>query len=209
MRKVSVTFLSSTDVVRDLKLLDMTDTDYVHVDVMDGKFVPNKTMPFSEMKNIGKYTSKRLDIHLMVEDPSKYIPLYASLNAEYITFHVEVDEDIEESLKMIRNYSIKAGLAIKPETKISELVPYLPYLDLVLVMSVEPGAGGQKFIESTEDKINELRELLDTYHSQAVINVDGGINDVTCKKCYNADIVASGSYVVRSDNFQEKISSLR
>lgn len=209
MRKVSVTFLSSTDVVRDLKLLDMTDTDYVHVDVMDGKFVPNKTMPFSEIKNIGKYTSKRLDIHLMVEDPSKYIPLYASLNAEYITFHVEVDEDIEESLKMIRNYSIKAGLAIKPETKISELVPYLPYLDLVLVMSVEPGAGGQKFIESTEDKINELRELLDTYHSQAVINVDGGINDVTCKKCYNADIVASGSYVVRSDNFQEKISSLR
>lgn len=209
MRKVSVTFLSSTDVVRDLKLLDMTDTDYVHVDVMDGKFVPNKTMPFSEMKNIGKYTSKRLDIHLMVEDPSKYIPLYASLNAEYITFHVEVDEDIEESLKMIRNYSIKAGLAIKPETKISELVPYLPYLDLVLVMSVEPGAGGQKFIDGTEDKINELRELLDTYHSQAVINVDGGINDVTCKKCYNADIVASGSYVVRSDNFQEKISSLR
>ena len=209
MSKVSVTFLSSTDVVRDLKLLDMTDTDYVHVDVMDGKFVPNKTMPFSEMKNIGKYTSKRLDIHLMVEDPSKYIPLYASLNAEYITFHVEVDEDIEESLKMIRNYSIKAGLAIKPETKISELVPYLPYLDLVLVMSVEPGAGGQKFIEGTEDKINELRELLDTYHSQAVINVDGGINDVTCKKCYNADIVASGSYVVRSDNFQEKISSLR
>ena len=209
MRKVSVTFLSSTDVVRDLKLLDMTDTDYVHVDVMDGKFVPNKTMPFSEMKNIGKYTSKRLDIHLMVEDPSKYIPLYASLNAEYIAFHVEVDEAIEESLKMIRNYSIKAGLAIKPETKISELVPYLPYLDLVLVMSVEPGAGGQKFIEGTEDKINELRELLDTYHSQAVINVDGGINDVTCKKCYNADIVASGSYVVRSDNFQEKISSLR
>ena len=209
MRKVSVTFLSSTDVVRDLKLLDMTDTDYVHVDVMDGKFVPNKTMPFSEMKNIGKYTSKRLDIHLMVEDPSKYVPLYASLNAEYIAFHVEVDEDIEESLKMIRNYSIKAGLAIKPETKISELVPYLPYLDLVLVMSVEPGAGGQKFIEGTEDKINELRELLDTYHSQAVINVDGGINDVTCKKCYNADIVASGSYVVRSDNFQEKISSLR
>ena len=209
MRKVSVTFLSSTDVVRDLKLLDMTDTDYVHVDVMDGKFVPNKTMPFSEMKNIGKYTSKRLDIHLMVEDPSKYIPLYASLNAEYIAFHVEVDEDIKESLKMIRNYSIKAGLAIKPETKISELVPYLPYLDLVLVMSVEPGAGGQKFIEGTEDKINELRELLDTYHSQAVINVYGGINDVTCKKCYNADIVASGSYVVRSDNFQEKISSLR
>ena len=207
--EVSTSFLSDKDYKKTILELNMTNTDYIHFDVMDGKFVPNKTMPFSEMKNIGKYTSKRLDIHLMVEDPSKYIPLYASLNAEYIAFHVEVDEDIEESLKMIRNYSIKAGLAIKPETKISELVPYLPYLDLVLVMSVEPGAGGQKFIEGTEDKINELRELLDTYHSQAVINVDGGINDVTCKKCYNADIVASGSYVVRSDNFQEKISSLR
>ena len=207
--KVSASFLSCKDLIKDLVKLNETDVDYIHVDIMDGKFVKNKTMPFSEMRNIYKYTSKRLDVHLMVEDPSKYIPLYASLNAEYITFHVEVDEDIEESLKLIRNYSIKAGLAIKPETKISELVPYLPYLDLVLVMSVEPGAGGQQFIESTEDKINELRELLDTYHSQAVINVDGGINDVTCKKCYNADIVASGSYVVRSDNFQEKISSLR
>lgn len=207
--KVSASILSCKDLVRDLTRLNETDVDYIHVDIMDGKFVSNKTMPFSELKNIYKYTSKRLDVHLMVEDPSKYIPLYASLNAEYITFHVEVDEDIEESLKMIRNYSIKAGLAIKPETKISELVPYLPYLDLVLVMSVEPGAGGQKFIDGAEDKINELRELLDTYHSQAVINVDGGINDVTCKKCYNADIVASGSYVVRSDNFQEKISSLR
>ena len=207
--KVAVSFLSSNYSLEEtISILDKSACDYIHVDIMDGVFVNNKTYDediFRVLRNV----NKPLDIHLMVEDPSKYIPLYASLNAEYIAFHVEVDEDIEESLKMIRNYSIKAGLAIKPETKISELVPYLPYLDLVLVMSVEPGAGGQKFIEGTEDKINELRELLDTYHSQAVINVDGGINDVTCKKCYNADIVASGSYVVRSDNFQEKISSLR
>ena len=97
--KVSASFLSSRDVVRDLIKLNETDVDYIHVDIMDGKFVANKTMPFSEMKNIYKYTSKRLDVHLMVEDPKSYIPLYASLNTEYITFHVEVDEDIDEAEK--------------------------------------------------------------------------------------------------------------
>ena len=207
--KVSTTFLSSKDVPRDLTLLDKTDTDYIHVDVMDGKFVPNKTMPFSEMKHISEYTSKRLDVHLMVVDPSKYIPLYAELNTEYITFHVEVDEEIEKDLKMIKDYSIKCGLSIKPDTKVSSLIPYLPYLDLILIMSVEPGKGGQSFIPESEDKIKEVRALLDSYNIDAIINVDGGINDKTISKCRDADMVAAGSYVVLSDNFQEKISSLR
>ena len=92
--KVSASFLSSRDLVKDLKVLDLTDVDYIHLDIMDGKFVDNKTMPYSELKNIYKYTSKRLDVHLMVEDPERYIPLYAALNTEYITFHVEVESDI-------------------------------------------------------------------------------------------------------------------
>ena len=207
--KVSTTFLSSVDVPRDLSLLDKTDTDFIHVDVMDGKFVPNKTMPFSEMKHISDYTSKRLDIHLMVNEPSKYIPLYAELNAEYITFQIEIDEDIEKDLKMIKDYSIKCGLAIKPDTKVSTLIPYLPYLDLILVMSVEPGKGGQSFIPESEEKIKEVRTLLNSYNINAIINVDGGINDKTVSMCYNADMVAAGSYIVLSDNFQEKITSLR
>ncbi len=207
--KVSTTFLSSNNIPRDLQMLDKTDTDYIHVDVMDGKFVPNKTMPFSEMRHIGEYTSKRLDVHLMVENPSKYIPLYAELNAEYITFHVEVLEDIEKDLKMIKDFSIKCGLSIKPDTKVSSLIPYLPYLDLILIMSVEPGMGGQEFISSTPDKIKEVRALLDSYNIDAIINVDGGINDKTAKLCSDADMVASGSYIVLSDNFQEKITSLR
>ena len=207
--KVSTTFLSSKDIPRDLRLLDKTDTDFIHVDVMDGKFVPNKTLPFSEMKHISEFTSKRLDIHLMVENPSKYIPLYAELNAEYITFHIEVLEDIENDLKMIKDYSIKCGLAIKPDTKVSSLIPYLPYLDLVLVMSVEPGKGGQTFIPESEGKIKELRDLFNSYNINAIINVDGGINDKTVSMCRDADMVSAGSYVVLSDNFQEKISSLR
>ena len=207
--KVSTTFLSSKDIPKDLMLLDKTDTDYIHVDVMDGKFVPNKTMPFREMKHISDYTSKRLDIHLMVNEPSKYIPLYAELNAEYITFQIEIDENIEKDLKMIKDYSIKCGLAIKPETKVSSLIPYLPYLDLILVMSVEPGMGGQSFIAESENKIKEVRTLLNSYNLDTIISVDGGINDKTVAMCRDADMVAAGSYIVLSDNFQEKISSLR
>ena len=207
--KVSASFLSSKNPAEDLSKLNDTDVDYIHVDIMDGKFVPNKTMPFSEMKNIYKYTSKRLDVHLMVEDPKKYIPLYAELNTEYITIHVEIEEDIMECLELIKSYSIKAGLSIKPNTKVSELIPYLPYIDMVLVMSVEPGAGGQAFIEESEMRINEVRELLNSYNIPAVINVDGGINDKTVDKCRKCDVVTAGSYIVKSDNFQERVSSLR
>ena len=207
--KVGVSFFSSKDIVRDLKILNDTDVDYIHVDIMDGKFVSNKTMPFKEMRHISDFTDKRLDVHLMVEDASKYIPLYAELNAEYITIHIEIDEDIESDLKLIKSFGIKAGLSIKPDTKVSELVPYLPYIDQVLIMSVEPGAGGQSFIPESEAKIKETRALLKSYNIDAIISVDGGVNDTTIKMCRDADMVVSGSYVVLSDNFQEKISSLR
>lgn len=207
--KVSASFLSSQDIVRDLVKLNETDVDYIHVDIMDGKFVKNKTMPFREMKHIYKYTSKRLDVHLMVEDPASYVPLYAGLNTEFITFHVEVDKNIEECLKLIKSYSIKTGLSIKPNTNVRELVPYLPLVDMILVMSVEPGEGGQEFIEETKEKIEEIRTLLDTYQCSAVISVDGGVNDKTKSLCSKADILVSGSYIIKDDNFQEKISSLR
>lgn len=207
--KVSASFLSSKDVPKDLVKLNDTDVDYIHVDFMDGKFVSNKTMPFHEMKHVSDFTSKRLDVHLMVSEPSKYIPLFAELNTEYMTFHVEVEEDILEDLQMIKSYSIKCGLAIKPNTKVSSLVPYLPYLDYILVMSVEPGMGGQAFIPQTEEKIKEVRALLDSYHVNAIINVDGGVTNETVLMCQDADMVVAGSYIMNGDNFQEKISSLR
>ena len=206
--KVSVSFLSSKNIPRDLRLLNDTDVDYIHVDIMDGKFVEDKTMPFREMRHISDYTSKRLDVHLMVEDPSNYIPLYAELNTEYIVFHVEVDEDIEKNLKLIKDYSIKCGLSICPETKVSSLIPYLPYLDQILVMSVVPGKGGQSFIEESEEKIKEVRKLIESYNLDIVINVDGGINNKTKDKCSESDILTAGFYIINCENFQEKISSL-
>lgn len=206
---ISTSFLSSKNLIHDLVELDKTDTDYIHVDIMDGKFVKKKTMPFKEMRNIYKYTNKRLDVHLMVKNPKKYIEDYASLNTEYISFHIESDENIEKNLQLIKEYGIKSGLAISPDTEIKELVPYLPLLDLVLVMSVEPGAGGQDFIVKTKDKIKELKILLSEYNSDVKISVDGGVNDVTKEYCTDCDILVSGSYIINGDNLQEKIDSLR
>lgn len=209
MKKVSATFLSSKNIPSDLIKLNTTDVDYIHVDFMDGKFVSNKTLPFSEMKHIGEYTSKRLDVHLMVKKPSKYISLFAELNTEFMTFHIESDEDIISNLEKIKSYSIGCGLAINPETKVNSLIPYLPYLDVVIVMGVAPGKGGQLFIPETEQKIKELKQLINSYHFTILINVDGGVNDQTKDLCYDADILTSGSYITNALDFQEKISSLR
>ena len=166
----------------DLDNINRSEADWLHVDIMDGVFVKNKTMPWSEMKNIYKYTDKRLDVHLMVSDPTKYIKNYSSLNTEYITIHSEIPGDITSYIRLIKSYNIKAGIAIKPNTNIRDIIPYLPYVDLILVMSVEPGFGGQSFMENSLDKIAELRQLIDENHYECVIQVDGGINQETAKK---------------------------
>ena len=209
MKKISASFLSSKNIPSDLIKLNATDVDFIHIDVMDGKFVKNKTMPFSEMKNIYKYTNKRLEVHLMVDDPSKYIPLYAELNTECIMFHIESSEDIIKNLELIKSFSIKCGLAINPDTKINELIPYLPYLDMILVMSVYPGEGGQEFILESENRIKELKELINSYNLNILIDVDGGINDSVLDKVKDADILTAGSYIINSRDYQEKITSLR
>lgn len=209
MKKISASFLSSKNVPLDLIKLNDTDVDFIHVDIMDGKFVKNKTMPFSEMKNIYRYTSKRLEVHLMVDNPSKYIPLYAELNTECIMFHIESSEDIVKNLELIKSFSIKCGLAINPDTKVNELIPYLPYLDQILVMSVYPGEGGQSFIEESEKRIKEIKELIKSYNMNILIDVDGGINNNILDRVVDADILTAGNYIISSDNYQEKITSLR
>ena len=205
---ISTSFLSSLNPSKDLKKLNDTDTDFIHVDVMDGIFVNGRTMPFKEMRKIYKYTSKRLDVHLMVEEPAKLIKKYASLNVEYITIHVE-SENVEDNLKLIKNYAIKSGIAINPETKVSELVPYLPLVDMILVMSVEPGKGGQAFLPKTKSKIKEIKKLLKEYKSKAIISVDGGINNETKVNCEDATILVAGTYIISDTDFQERINKLR
>ena len=208
---ISVSFLTSKDIPKTLKKLNETDADYIHLDIMDGKYVSNKTLPFSEMKNIYKFTDKRLDVHLMVESPSKYIKDYASLNTEYISIHLDTKEDLLANLKLIKSYGIKAGVAINPDEEVSLLIPYLPYIDLILVMGVNPGMGGQKFISKTIDKLKELKVLRKEYPNfKFKVSVDGGVNDVVASKVINyTDIIVSGSYVLNSNDYQKQINSLR
>lgn len=209
---VSASFLSSKDIPKFLTKLNDTDINYIHVDVMDGVYVKNKTMPFREMRHISDYTSKRLDVHLMVKNPLKYIPDYASLNTEYITIHKDIEDDLLTCLKEIKSYYIKTGIAIKEEDEIKDIIPYLPYIDLILIMSVTPGAGGQSFQDEAVSKMKEAQILKKEYSKDFsfIVSVDGGINADTIAKVNNyVDMVVSGSYLSNSTNLQETIDTLR
>lgn len=208
--KVSASFLSSWDKSQDLRKLNLTDVDYIHVDYMDGKFVKNKSLPFRQLKKVYKYTAKRLDVHLMAEKPERLIPKFATLNTEFITIHLEIDRDIKKIIELIHNYGIKAGLSVKPETPLEKLEPYLDDIDMILVMSVNPGKGGQTFIDDTKMRIIKLRNMLEIKEKNDIlISVDGGINEETRKYVNDADIVVCGNYITSSDNFQDRIDKVR
>ncbi len=206
--KISVSYLTSKDLENDLRKLNVTNADYIHVDVMDGKFVKNKSLPFKVIRNIHKYTNKRLDVHLMVKKPVKFISDYATLNTEFITVHVET-KGIDKALDLIEAYGIKTGISIKPNTPLDALDPYLDRVDLILIMSVEPGRGGQEFMEGTIDRVKEVRKRLNEAKSKALISVDGGITEEIAEKLKDVDILVSGNYILSSDDFQYQIYKLR
>ena len=196
--KVSVSILSSSIPAQDIvKKLDGTEADFIHLDIMDGKFVENKTWTFGEVKKITSYSHLPLDVHLMVENPKKYIEDYAFLNTDTITFHYEAVKDVSEMIEYVKNYGLKVGLAINPETDASVLFPYLKDIDEIIVMSVHPGKSGQSFIPESLDKIRALREKIDELGARAIINVDGGVNDETGAQCKEAgvDMLVSASYI--------------
>ncbi len=207
--KISASFLTNKNIPKTLIKLNETDVDYIHVDVMDGKFVKNKTLPFNEMKNIYLFTSKRLDVHLMVQKPLKLIHEYASLNVAYLTVHLEIDEDINKLLETIKSYGIKCGLSIKPNTDLNLLYKYLDQLDLVLVMAVEPGAGGQVFNDEILPKIKEIRKENKKRKLSTLISVDGGIKPEKRQLLNNVDILVSGSYITSDDDYQKMVDTLR
>ena len=200
--KVSVSFLSS--VLKPNVIIDKinnTNADFIHVDVMDGKFVNNKTYSIAEIEKLSNYMKKPMDVHLMVNNPKKYIEKLALLNVEYITFHYESVKNVEDVIDLIHNCGLKAGISIKPSTNASEIINYLDKLDLVLVMSVEPGRSGQSFMSSVIYKIESLKKVIDEKGYKTVISVDGGINEETARlvKDKGADMVVSASYLHDGD----------
>lgn len=201
--------LSILNVNDNKKILSINDTnvEYVHLDIMDGIFVPNKTLPFEEDVNRLEGLNKDLDIHLMVCDVKKYVDKYSTLNPEYITFHLEIEEDILLIIDYIRSKNCKVGISIKPNTDVLKLEKYLPYIDLVLVMSVEPGKGGQEFIMNATTKIEKLKQLREENGYDYVIEVDGGINDKTINLA-NAEISVVGSFITNSEDYQKQIEKL-
>lgn len=205
--KLSVSLLNAEDKKITTKKINNTEIDYFHIDVMDGKFVSQLSFPLKEIQEISKISKKTLDIHLMVEDPSLIIEDLKELsNINNITIHIEIDKDINKMLSKIKECGVKRGLAIKPNTDINLLKPYLDNIDIILIMTVEPGYGGQPFIESSVERIKKIKELIEDYN--ILLEVDGGINDKTIKKISLSDIAVVGSYITTSDNMEERINNL-
>ena len=209
--KIAVSYLNVekkyiSKVVQDL---DKTSVDYIHVDVMDGKYVPKKANLFSDVEDIGYYTRKRLDIHFMVEKPLKIIDDYASLNVFCMTFHVNIKDDVDKVIERCHKFGIKVGLAINPEDDIDVIEPYFDKIDLILVMSVNPGLPGQEFIKSTLPKIKALRTKIKKSKRDILLSVDGGINLNNKEFLGDADILAVGSTITNSSDYEKTIDALR
>lgn len=211
--KVGVSFLTRNESLEEtIKKIDESSADYIHVDMMDGVFVDEANYSVADLKKMFKNISKPLDVHMMVCSPNKYVKEFTKLkNVEYLTLHYESHRRPIDVINMIRHTNMKVGIAINPETKVSHIVPLLNHIDQVLVMSVKPGKGGQKFMDEILYKIETLKDIREENNYHYIISVDGGINDETAKLCKDsgADMVVSGSYVVLSDDYDEKINSLR
>ena len=203
--KLAVSILKSKfDEKETIRRINNTTADYIHVDVMDGHFVLEKSKPYEFLHT----SKKKLDVHLMVANPFNFISKYSFLNTESITIPIEIDEDINGLIEFIKARGLKAGLSISPDTKVSELEPYLGKIDEILVMSVYPGKGGQKFMESVLYKIDLLEKMRKERKNKFTIKIDGGINDTTIMKVSRADAVVCGSFICMEEDFQTQIDKL-
>lgn len=194
---------------RDIKLVENNGADWIHVDVMDGHFVPNITIGVPVVKSIKKITKLPLDVHLMIENPQNYVKPFANSGADIITFHYEAAKNTSENIiKQIKSFGLKSGISIKPHTPANVLLPYLNIVDMVLVMTVEPGFGGQEFMANCAEKIKYIKEHAP---SNLIIQVDGGINEKTGKICkdFGANSLVAGSYIYKSQDVKQAIKLLK
>lgn len=206
---VSPSILSAdfANLERDIKRVEDAGANWLHIDVMDGHFVPNITIGVPVVKSIKKVTKLPLDVHLMIENPEKYVESFAKAGADIITFHFEASKDINGLIRLIKSFGVKAGMSIKPKTPADVVFPYLNALDLLLVMTVEPGFGGQKFMQDCAEKIPAIKEKA---KDNLIIQVDGGINAQTARICtqYGANSLVAGNYIYGADDINKAVKSL-
>jgi ribulose-phosphate 3-epimerase len=207
--KISPSLLSAdfANLERDIKRVEEAGADWLHIDVMDGHFVPNITIGVPVVASIRKTTRLPLDVHLMIENPEKFVEAFAKAGADIITFHYEAVAHAGALIRKIKALGVKAGISIKPKTPAEAVLPYLPELDLVLVMTVEPGFGGQEFLQDCAQKIAVIKKHAP---ENLIIQVDGGINAATAKICTNlgANSLVAGNYIFKSADLKAAIASL-
>ncbi len=192
----------------EIRAIEKAGADWIHVDVMDGHFVPNLTIGAPVVKDLRPVTGLPLDVHLMVDEPERYVADFAKAGADYLTIHVEATRLVEKTLQDIRAAKMKPGISLRPKTPIEQVFPFLPLVDLILVMTVEPGFGGQAFMHEQVVKIKALRAELARLNHKALIEVDGGITDQTARTLGDADVLVAGSFIFKND-YRSAIQALK